>query len=104
MMHSVAVFFVQRLLGGAEEGGWYYEAGDLSTEPELVAFGTTFAFGHETRADAVAAEIQAHLDRDWNVGDHARPLDSVLSAGRWEARTFEGWPPTSFPAERPRYG
>ena len=49
MMHSVAVFFVQRLVGGAEEGGWYYEAGDLSTEPELVAFGTTFASGHETR-------------------------------------------------------
>ncbi|WP_242187171.1 hypothetical protein [Sphingomonas sp. CARO-RG-8B-R24-01] len=102
-MHSVAVYFVQRLCGGPEEGGWYYEAGELCTAPELTAFGTTFPVGHEDRAVRMAVEVQAHLDRDWNVDDHARPLSSVLSAGRYVAQVHDGWPPFAFPAERPRY-
>ena len=102
-MHSVAVYLVQRLFGGPEEGGWYYDGGELCTAPELTAFGTTFASGHEDRAVAMAAEVQAHLDRDWNVADHARPLSSVLSAGRYVAQVNEGWPPVAFPVERPRY-
>lgn len=40
-MHSVAVYLIQRLYGGPEEGGWYYEAGEFCTVPELTAFGTT---------------------------------------------------------------
>jgi hypothetical protein len=51
----------------------------------------------------MALEVQAYLDRDWNVGDHAREISSVLSAGRFEARVHDGWPPLAFPAERPRY-
>ena len=102
-MHSVAVYLVQRLYGGPEEGGWYYEAGNLCTAPELTAFGTTFPVGNEDRAVRQAAEVQTHLDRDWNVDDHARPLGSVLSAGRYEAQVHDGWPPLAFPMERPRY-
>jgi hypothetical protein len=102
-MHSVAVYFVQRLCGGPEEGGWYFDSGEICSDPELIVFGTIFATGHDDRAVRMAAEIQDHLDRDWNVGDHARPLDSVLSAGRYEARVHDGWPPHVFPAERPHY-
>jgi hypothetical protein len=51
----------------------------------------------------MSVEVQAHLDRDWNTGDHARPISSVLSAGRFEARVHGGWPPLAYPAERPRY-
>ena len=51
----------------------------------------------------MALEFQAHLNRDWNVGDHAREISSVLSAGRFEACVHDGWPPAAFPAERPRY-
>ena len=51
----------------------------------------------------MAAEIQGHLDRDWNVADHARPLSSALSAGRYVAQVNDGWTPVAFPAERPRY-
>ena len=102
-MHSVAVYLVQRLYGGPEEGGWYYNAGELCVDPGLTAFGTTFADGHEDQAAKMAGEIQGHLDRDWNTGDHAHEISSVLSAGRFEARVHEGWPPLAFPAERPRY-
>ncbi len=41
-MHSVAVYLVQRLYGGLEEGGWYYDSGELCTDPALTAFGVTF--------------------------------------------------------------
>jgi hypothetical protein len=102
-MHSIAVYLIQRVYSGPEEGGWYYDAGELCIDPELTAFGTTFSNGHEDRAVNMAAEVQAHLDHDWNIGDHAQPISSVLSAGRFEARVHDGWPPLAFPAERPRY-
>ena len=51
----------------------------------------------------MSVELQAHLDRDWNVGNHAPEISSVLSAGRFEAHVRYGWPPLAFPAERPRY-
>ena len=41
-MRSIAVYLVQLAYGGPEEGGWYYQAGELCTDPELTAFGTTF--------------------------------------------------------------
>ncbi|WP_242098167.1 hypothetical protein [Sphingomonas sp. CROZ-RG-20F-R02-07] len=102
-MHSVAVYLTQRVYGGPEEGGWWYDAGELCTDPALTAFGITLPDGHEDRARRMSVEVQAHLDRDWNTGDHARPTSSVLSTGRFEARVHDGWPPNAFPAERPRY-
>ena len=60
------------------------------------AFGVTFAEGHKDRARTIALEVQAHLNRDWNVGDHAREISSVLSAGRFEARVHDSWPPPPF--------
>ena len=95
-MHSVAVYLVQRLYGGPEEGGWHYDFGALCTDPALTASGVTFAEGHEDRARTMALEVQAHLDRDWNVGDHARPISSVLSAGRFEARVHMAGPFSPF--------
>jgi hypothetical protein len=97
IMRSIAVYLVQLAYGGPEE------AGELCTGAELTAFGATFTDGHKARAKAMAHEVQAHLDRNWNTGDHAREISSVLSAGRFEARVHDGWPPLSFPAERPRY-
>jgi hypothetical protein len=51
----------------------------------------------------MSVELQARLDRDWNVGDHAREISSVLSAGRFEVHVHDGWPPLAFPVARPRY-
>ncbi len=77
-MRSIAVYLVQLAYGGPEEGGWYYQTGELCTDPELTAFGTTFTDGHEARAKAMADEVQVHLDRDWNTGDHARDQQRPL--------------------------
>lgn len=45
IMHSVAVYLTQRLYGGPEEGGWWYNAGELCTDPALIALGVTFPDG-----------------------------------------------------------
>ena len=94
-MRSVAVYLTQRLYGGPEEGGWCTDdSGELCTDPALTAFGVTFAEGHEDHGWTMALEFRAHLNRDWNVGDHAREISSVLSPGRFEARVHEGYAPS----------
>jgi len=102
-MQSVAVYLTQRLYGGPEEGGWWYDAGELCTDPALTGFRRHLPDGHEDRVRRMSMEVQAHLDRDWNTGDHARLISSVLSAGRFEAHVHDGWAPLAFPDERPRY-
>jgi hypothetical protein len=102
-MRSIAVYFVQRHFGGAEEGSWYFDSGDLCVEPDLVALGCTLGRADCQQAREQAAEIQTVLDLDWNIGDHARALDSVLSTGRYQAQIFDGWPPPCFPECRPTY-
>ena len=57
-MRSIAVYLVERLYGGPEEGGWYYDSVELCTDPALTAFGVTFAEGHEDRARTMALEVQ----------------------------------------------
>jgi len=44
----------------------------------------------------MALEFQEHLNRDWNVGDHAREIRSVLSAGRFEAHVHMAGPFSPF--------
>lgn len=100
---SVAVYFVERRYGGQEEGGWWYDAGERCDDPALTRFSWAEADVYDDAAMARASAVQAELDRDWNVGDHARPLCEMLSAGRWEARAAPGWPASRFPAATPSY-
>lgn len=100
---SVAVYRVERRYGGPEAGGWWYDAGERCDGPEFARLGWAEAEVYDDVAVARAREVQAVLDRDWNIGDHARLLDSVLSAGRWQARAQPGWPPARFPSKTPRY-
>lgn len=102
-MKSIAVYFVQLVHGGHEEGGWYYVAGERCTDPDFLALGRTVADGDAAVARRLHDEMQAHLDREWNTGDHARDISSVLSPGRYEAVTSDGWPPRHFPESRPVY-
>jgi len=52
-MHSATVYLVQRLYGGPEEGGWYYDSGELCTDPAPTA-GVIFAEGHEDHGRTMA--------------------------------------------------
>lgn len=100
-MHSVAVYLHDRAYGGREEGGWWYDCYDRSSEPELLALAAVFPTSHQ--ANARAAEIQMSLNADWNVGHHRHSVDSVLSRGQYIALVHEGWPPSHLPEKRPTY-
>lgn len=71
----LAVFLVDRCYGGAEEGGWYFDAGE-----RIERCGTFF---NQDSALQARDRLQDLLDRTDNEG--RRPLDSVLSDGRYQA-------------------
>lgn len=99
---SVAVYLVDRAYGGPEEGGWYYDCGQLvSDDAELAC--KTRVFNAQTEQDeayAYARELNAALDADINQG---RPeISSVLSEGLFRACVRDGHP-SHWPERRPRY-
>lgn len=100
-MHSVAVYDVGLVFGGSEEGGWFFSAGERETTPELLAMSKLV----DTQEEAAKAqeEIQKILDEEWNTEDRKYDLSCSISGGKYLAMIHEGWPPTHFPAERPRY-
>lgn len=81
----INVYFVERVFGGPEEGGWYYETGRLqSTVP--------FSDAALCKArDQVATENEGR-----------RPLSSVLSTGMFVLRV-EDEPGQSYPTQKPVY-
>lgn len=68
----ITVFLHDRVYGGPEEGGWYYEAGDV-----------------QTRVEVQSAEEQAVILKIFNrnYSNEGRPsVSSVLSQGQYEIR------------------
>jgi hypothetical protein len=97
--YMVAVYLCERTYGGPEEGGWYYDAGNLSVEH--AAHTRVFLPSHEKAALAYARELNDKLDAEDNAG---RPsLSSVLSTGRYQAHVVENFAPKNFPETRPYY-
>lgn len=89
----LAFYEIDRAYGGPEEGGWWYDAGQLV---RILA-----VLKDEEKAFAVARRANRllhHLQR------HKRSVDSVLyRGGRHEVSVFENVAPPSFPETRPRY-
>lgn len=71
----VSVFLVDRAYGGPEEGGWYYDCGQLVR--------TCRMFKNERAADAYRQRLDDRLQRTLNKG--RREVSSVLSEGRYSA-------------------
>ncbi len=55
----VAAFLTQRHYGGPEEGGWWFDRGDLVSDPSIYVElqGTPMAFLSETDATAYAERL-----------------------------------------------
>lgn len=81
--YSVAVYRQDRLYGGPEEGGWWYDTGDLVR--------TCRRFRHEAAAYAYCRRMN----------DLMRVL--VHDAGVYGAEVHEGPAPQSYPVTRPFY-
>ncbi len=92
----VAAYEVNRCYGGPEEGGWWFDAGELirilkvfKAEPQAIEFCRRLNFRLHSR----------------KFGPNAgrRELSSVLSDGEVEARLFEQSAPEYYPEQRPHY-
>jgi hypothetical protein len=85
----VNVYFVQRCFGGREEGGWWYDCGELL---RCIVLPT----------EAAAQELKASLEAGDFSNQGRRPLSSVLSEGAFRV-TIDSEPGCDWPAKRPRY-
>ncbi len=93
MKYVVAFYAVDRAYGGPEEGGWWYDAGELVRIHQVCL----------TEAAAARLAVRANRLLDLVQRGHRR-LDSVLYAdGRYRAYLFEQAAPPRFPQAPPRY-
>ena len=89
----LAFYEVDRAYGGPEEGGWWFDTGQLV---RILAL-----FKDEERAYAAARRANQLLEY---LQRHRRPVGSVIySGGRHEVAVFENFAPPSYPETRPRY-
>lgn len=91
--HIVAVYLHDRAYGGPEEGGWWFESGDLVRVMRV--------FGSEASATDFCYRLNRRLRATLNRG--RRSIGSVLSEGRFCARVYEDDAPPHYPARRPYY-
>ncbi len=91
--HVVAFYEIDRAYGGPEEGGWWYDTGELQR--------TIAEHRDAERAYAYALRANRLLDR---LQRHSRsPSSMAYSGGRHAAWVFEDTAPTHYPLTRPRY-
>lgn len=89
----LAFYAVDRAYGGPEEGGWWYDTGDLVRVIRIERDLAT-AYAKAARANRILDHLEADL----------RSVGSVAYAGgRHRVRVFEGTAPEYYPAVRPHY-
>jgi hypothetical protein len=106
--YTVAIYLCDRVYGGPEEGGWYYECGVRQDQP-IEGIPDAFIFNSfnpangktaEQCADIFAQSLQKLLD----IVNAKRPeISSVLSEGRYYAEVYAGHPPHHYPERIPHY-
>ncbi|MBB3175456.1 hypothetical protein FHR90_003312 [Endobacter medicaginis] len=99
----VVLYLIRQVFGGPEEGGWWYEAGEIVTDPELYRDlgGLPRAFLDPVDAHAYRRSL---FEGEARLNGGRAPLHSVLSDGLFELQVVGGpVPPPHFPATRPTY-
>lgn len=93
MTYIVAIYEIDMAYGGPEDGGWWYNTGNLRS---IVRSAPTKA-----KARAIARRCNAWLA---TIQKNARSVSSVLySGGRYSAMVYKDIAPAYFPTERPYY-
>jgi len=90
----VNVYNENRAYGGPEEGGWYFDTGEL-----IKVLGPFTGEDRREKANRALARVEKVLE-GWNEG--AYPPGSVLCSGYYTVRVSRNMG-ESFPQERPRY-
>lgn len=91
--YIVSVFKIDRAYGGPEEGGWWYDCGELVR--------TIRIFSNYDHALKFYRRLNERLDATLNVG--RRSIGSVLSEGKYRAMIDEDVVPRYYPESRPHY-
>lgn len=91
--YFVSVFLIDRAHGGPEEGGWWYDCGELVRTCRL--------FKSSGQAYDFCRRMNDKLAKTLNKG--RRPISSVASDGIFEARVDHARVPNRFPESRPHY-
>jgi hypothetical protein len=103
-MYFVATYLCDRAYGGPEEGGWWYDYGDLVTDATLLTehgLALPTCLANAPNAYKLSNEQNALLKTTLNVD--RRPKYSVLSEGVYESHVMEGSLPSHFPITKPHY-
>ena len=92
----VSVYDTALAYGGPEEGGWWYDRGELVR--------TVRVFPSQERAYAYSRRLNRRLQsRAFGPNQGKREKSSVLSDGEFEAHVHENHAPASYPDRRPHY-
>lgn len=91
--YTVAVYLSELAYGGPEEGGWWYECGELVK--------VICVFGSEEKAIEYTRRMNDKLRQTLNKG--RREISSVLSNGVYRAMVMCDYPPRYYPERRPYY-
>ncbi len=93
--YVVAAYEIDRAYGGPEEGGWWFDTGELIRVLRVFK-NDEKAYAFCRRANGKLAYIEER--------NGTRSVDSVIyDGGRISVQVFEGTAPESYPAERPFY-
>ena len=91
--HIVAFYEIDRAYGGPEEGGWWYDTGELRRVLRVVP--------DADRACDLAARANRLMNR---LQRSRRDVGSVAyTGGRYAACVFEDTAPRAYPEVRPHY-
>lgn len=98
----VNVYLVDRAYGGPEEGGWYFDTGELLAVypvPNAVDYQ-----GNDVPGTAInlARMLQGALEKTKYSNEGRYPVHSVLSAGEYQV-SIDFAPGESYPKRRPHY-
>jgi len=99
----VACYLTSQSYGGSAEGGWWYDEGELVTDPDIYRTlgGTPRSFLTEQQADAYAAELAPKLAL---LNQDRPPKHASTSQGTYEVQVLQAASlPVGFPAARPHY-
>ena len=93
MAYIIAIYEIDRCWGGPEEGGWWYESGELRRIVATVA--------NEEKAYDTCYRVQRILNC---LQRNKRPVSSMAyRGGRHAAQVFRHTCPAAYPEERPHY-
>jgi Zn-finger nucleic acid-binding protein len=94
-MFLIAIYEMDRAYGGPEEGGWWYDIGELR-RVVASARNEDAAYAKARRANRLLARLREQAG--------GRSINSVIyDGGHHEARVCENVVPEFFPTHRPHY-